>query len=195
MPNNMPKIILASTSNARKLLLERLNIPFSIVAPDIDETPLVNEHPSALALRLSEQKALAIAQQYPDAWIIGSDQTCALKQALYNKPITFNKAKQQLQIFSSNTVYFYTGICLMRLNSYQTFSDLELTKVHFKNLSNEKIDTYLKQDLPLECAGAFKAESLGISLFNKIESDDPSALIGLPLIRLCQFLEDAKLMI
>lgn len=190
----MPELILASTSSARKSLLERLNIPFTALAPNIDESALANEHPSALALRLSEQKALAIAQQHPHAWVIGSDQTCALKHQLYQKPITIDKAKQQLQTFSGNVVDFYTGICLVNANSHQIFSSVESTRVHFKTLSDEKITDYLNHDLPLECAGSFKVEALGISLFNKIESEDPSALIGLPLIRLCQFLEDAKLM-
>lgn len=187
----MIQIILASSSPYRKQLLKRLNLDFSCVGPDIDETPKEAETSPNLVARLAEEKARKVAEDYPDDWIIGSDQCASFDGALIGKPGSVDAAEKQLKAFSGRELVFYTSVCL--LNQNNNYLELEVvdTKVVFRTLSDLEISDYVAKDNPIDCAGSFKAESLGISLFDKLESHDPSALIGLPLISLCRLMRDA----
>lgn len=179
-----PNIILASTSPFRKQLLKKLHLTFEQVAPNIDETPLKNEPPKAMVVRLSNNKAQEIAQRFPDSIIIASDQCAVFQNTPIGKPHTMQNAIKQLQQFSQEAITFYTGLVVINTATQQQFERMDTTQVHFRALSQEVIESYLEIEQPLNCAGSFKSEGLGITLFEKITSKDPNALIGLPLIDL-----------
>lgn len=183
-----PTIVLASTSPFRRELLARLGLAFETANPRTDEAPLPDETPQSMALRLSEAKARAIQRDFPDALIIGSDQVAIHDQEVFGKPGTHRRAVQQLQALRGKTVNFFTGICL--LNSATGTSQLRAvpTLVTFRDLTDDEIERYLQREQPYNCAGAAKSEGLGIALLSRIEGDDPNALIGLPLIALCDML-------
>jgi len=193
MSNSAKKLILASTSVYRRELLERLRIPFSVVSPKVDETPLPNESTLDLALRLAKAKAAAVAMDHPDAWVIGSDQVADLCGAAIGKPGNFERAMAQLQLMRGATVTFHTALCLMHGDAESTLSIP--TEVTFRKLSDEVLEAYLHAEEPYDCAGSAKSEGLGISLLETIKSDDPTALIGLPLIALSGLLRDAGFVI
>ena len=184
-----PSLILASTSIYRRELLERLRIPFSAISPKVDETPLAGESSLDLALRLANAKAAAVAKENPNAWVIGSDQVADLCGAAIGKPGNFDRAMAQLQLMRGQTVTFHTALCLMKDDKQTTLSIP--TEVTFRKLSDDVLESYLLAEEPYDCAGSAKSEGLGISLLEAIQSDDPTALIGLPLIALTGLLRDA----
>jgi septum formation protein len=185
----MPELILASTSRYRAALLGRLGMPFRVAAPLTDETPLTGEMPNALALRLSLLKARSVAA--PDALVIGSDQVAALGRQTLGKPGDHATALKQLMACQGRTVTFYTAVTVLETRSQRSWQGLDRTRVHFADLDAAAIDQYLRRERPYDCAGGFKAEGLGIALFTRIESDDPTGLLGLPLIWLCRTLRQA----
>ncbi len=185
-------LVLASTSPFRKEVLERLHLPFSTFAPNVDESPLEGETPSVLVQRLAEKKAKVALDQYPSALIIGSDQMSVLNGKVIGKPGTHEKAVAQLKAASGHRVDFLTGICLFNSASGEMQTDLVTFGVHFRELSDEQIEGYLQQDQPYNCAGSFKSEGLGIALLDSMKGTDPTAVIGLPLIRLVRMLENQK---
>jgi septum formation protein len=184
-------LILGSTSRYRKELLSRLRIPFEVAAPDVDETPLNNEAPSNLALRLALAKAKAVAQKYPHAVVIGSDQVADLEGSPLGKPGNHANAVLQLQRMRGKTVIFQTALSVICLETGFEKTDLAAVKVKFRHLTDEEIEAYLRAEEPYDCAGSAKSEGLGIALLDAIENDDPTALVGLPLIRTCQMLSAA----
>ncbi|NQZ54600.1 MAG: septum formation inhibitor Maf [Piscirickettsiaceae bacterium] len=184
----MQQLILGSSSPFRAELLAKLGLPFIAVSPDIDESPLINEQAHQLVQRLSEQKAQAIAVQHPDALIIGSDQVAVLEGTILGKPGNHDNAIKQLMAASGKTVQFLTGLTLLNSNTGKIQSLVEPFEVSFKTLSLQQIEYYLQQEQPYQCAGSFKSEGFGISLFAKLNGDDPNSLIGLPLIKLVQLL-------
>ncbi len=183
-----PKLILASTSSYRQELLGRLGLAFEVVNPQTDESPLAGETPEAMALRLSEAKARAVAEAYPDALIIGSDQVATVDGEIYGKPGTHERAIEQLRALSGKTVNFFTGLCL--LNSRTGEADLRgvPTLVTFRELRDTEIENYLRREPAYNCAGSAKSEGLGIALLSSMKGEDPNALVGLPLIALCDML-------
>ncbi|PTN54464.1 Maf family protein [Stenotrophomonas panacihumi] len=183
----MPRLILASTSPYRRELLTRLGLPFETARPETDETPAPGEAPPTLAARLARAKALALAT--PDAWVIGSDQVAELDGAPLGKPGTFAAAQAQLSSMSGRRVRFHTAVCVAGPDGLH--ETVDLTEVHFRPLSAEEIDRYLHAESPLDCAGSFKCEGLGISLFEAIDNRDPTALVGLPLIATARLLREA----
>jgi septum formation protein len=189
------QLILSSTSPFRKKLLQRLSISFTTASPAIDETPFENESPANYVTRLSLEKARSVATQYPDALIIGSDQCSILNGIIRGKPGNHQNAMQQLRESSGKRVSFLTGLCLY--DSKTTAYQLDLVPFHvdFRELSDDEIDAYLKTEQPYDCAGGFKSEGLGISLFKRLQGDDPTALIGLPLIRLAEMLRKKDVLI
>jgi septum formation protein len=191
--NSEKKLILASTSVYRRELLERLRIPFKIISPKVDEAPLPGEGTLNLALRLAKAKAAIVAKDHPDAWVIGSDQVADLCGVALGKPGNFERAMAQLQLMRGATVTFHTALCLMHGETETTLSIP--TEVTFRKLSDEILEAYLHAEEPYDCAGSAKSEGLGISLLETIESDDPTALIGLPLIALSGLLRDAGFVI
>jgi septum formation protein len=186
-----PWLILGSTSRYRRELLERLRLPFDVVAPDVDESTLVGEAPAALAARLALAKARTVAQQHPDAVVIGSDQVCELDGQALGKPGDHTRATAQLLRLSGRTALFHTAVAVLRLSSGFELQDIATVRVGFRKLGAEEIDRYLRLDEPYDCAGSAKCESLGIALLTTIESDDPTALVGLPLIRTANMLRQA----
>lgn len=182
------KIILGSTSPFRKELLEKLQIPFLTASPDVDETRLQDESPVEMVKRLAILKAQKVAQEHPDALIIGSDQCAVLNNEVMGKPGNHENATQQLKKSSGNRVSFYTGLCLLDAKTGDYQINAIPFFVSFRELSATEINNYLLRDKPYNCAGSFKSEGLGISLFSKMEGNDPSSLIGLPLIELCSML-------
>lgn len=187
--NTSPTLILASTSKYRRELLERLRIPFEVMSPEVDETPLPKESPAELVLRLAKAKAQAVSKQRPDAWVIGSDQVADFLGAAIGKPHTHERAMAQLQLMRGEKIVFRTGLCLTKGDVVHCTSvDTEVT---FRKLSDEVLESYLLAEQPYDCAGSAKSEGLGISLLSSIKSEDPTALIGLPLIALSQLLRDA----
>ena len=186
-------LILASTSVYRRELLERLRIPFEVVSPKVDETPLTGESTLELALRLAKAKAAAVSKAHPNAWVIGSDQVADLCGAAIGKPGNFERALAQLQLMRGQTVTFHTALCLMKGDTQTTLN--VPTAVTFRKLSDEVLESYLLAEEPYDCAGSAKSEGLGISLLESIQSDDPTALIGLPLIALTGLLRDAGFVI
>ncbi len=184
----MPNLILASTSPWRRTLLEKLGVPFECAAPGIDETPRPGESPRHLVLRLAQEKAQSLAARYPDHLIIGSDQVCVLDGAIAGKPHTEENARQQLLKARGNVVTFYTGLALYNSATGHLQTECEPFDVHFRHLSEQEIDDYVRKERPLSCAGSFKSEGLGIALFERLEGRDPNTLVGLPLIALCQML-------
>lgn len=190
-----PALILGSTSLYRKELLSRLRIPFEIAAPQVDETPMPNESPKALAMRLALAKARAVAHLNPQAVVIGSDQVADLDGHPLGKPGHHANAVLQLQSMRGKAVIFQTALSVVCLASGFEKTDLAAVKVKFRDLSNEEIESYLLAETPYDCAGSAKSEGLGITLLESIESDDPTALIGLPLIRTCQLLREAGIQV
>ena len=190
-------LILGSSSAYRRALLERLGIPFRIVSPDIDESPLAREHPAATARRLAREKAKAVADQLPadqrDTLIIGSDQVAVMGDRVFGKPGNHDKAVAQLQSLSGNTVVFETALCLYDALNGQAHEELVSTEVEFRTLTLEEIEAYLKREPAYDCAGSAKSEALGIALLDRLSGDDPTALVGLPLIALCRLLRHAGL--
>lgn len=187
----MKTLVLGSSSPFRKALLERLHLPFDTFSPDIDESRLANEAPQDYVKRLSLEKAKAVAEQFDDALIIGSDQCSIVNGEIIGKPQTHENAVKQLQNSSGNTVRFLTGLCLYDTQTQDYQLDLIPFDVEFRVLTRQEIDNYLTIEQPYNCAGSFKSEGLGITLFNRMSGDDPSALMGLPLIRLSQMLNHA----
>ena len=190
-PSSGRPLILGSTSRYRKELLSRLQIPFETVAPDVDETPQANERPKDLALRLALAKAQAVALKNPDAVVIGSDQVADLEGTPLGKPGNHTNATLQLQRMRGKTVIFQTALSVVCIASGYERSDLASVKVKFRNLTDAEIESYLKAEEPYDCAGSAKSEGLGIALLESIDNDDPTALVGLPLIRTCQMLREA----
>ena len=184
-------LILGSTSRYRKELLTRLRIPFETASPDVDETPHSNESPKDLALRLALAKARAVALKYPEAVVIGSDQVADLEGTPLGKPGNHANAILQLQRMRGKTVIFQTALSVVCIATGYERTDLAEVKVKFRNLSDVEIESYLRAEEPYDCAGSAKSEGLGIVLLDSIENDDPTALIGLPLIRTCQMLREA----
>ena len=190
MPHLTQQLVLGSSSIYRRELLQRLQIPFEICSPDIDETPLPGEVPRETALRLAEKKARAVALVYPDGLIIGADQVAVLESTPLGKPLTHENAVRQLRLLSGREVTFHTALSLFnsRTNSIQT--SLTLSHVKFRELNDQKIENYLAKEQPYHCAGSAKSEGLGIALIERIVGDDPNALIGLPLIALVEMLSN-----
>jgi len=182
-------IVLASTSPFRRELLARLGLSFETANPETDETPLLDETPEASALRLSEAKARAVAARYPDALIIGSDQVAYLGTQIFGKPGDHDNAVKQLQMMRGRTVNFFTGLCLLNTKTGETHLRGVSTLVTFRDLSDDEIENYLRKEQPYNCAGSAKSEGLGIALIAKLDGSDPNALIGLPLIALCDLLK------
>jgi septum formation protein len=185
-------LVLASTSRYRRELLARLTPNFRCVAPDVDENPLAHESPAALAGRLALAKAQAVAAKSPGAIVIGSDQSADLDGRPLGKPHSVENARAQLAACSGRTIAFHTGICVIdsRAAKPRIESAQDTTRVHFRELDAGTIARYVEREHPLDCAGSFKCEGLGIALFDRIESNDPTALIGLPLIALCKLLRE-----
>ena len=184
-------VILGSTSRYRKELLSRLQIPFDTAAPDVDETPHPNESPKDLAMRLALAKARAVALKNPQAVVIGSDQVADLEGTPLGKPGNHANAVLQLQRMRGKTVIFQTALSVICLETGFEKTDLAAVKVKFRHLTDEEIEAYLRAEEPYDCAGSAKSEGLGIALLDAIENDDPTALVGLPLIRTCQMLSAA----
>jgi septum formation protein len=182
-------LILASSSIYRRDLLARLGLPFEAIAPNVDESPLPNEGVAAMALRLATVKATTIAKAHQNAWVIGSDQAADLHGEAIGKPGNFDNALAQLQRMRGQTVYFHTAICLMRAD-YSVAMNVT-TEVRFRDLPDATLINYLKLEQPYDCAGSAKCEGMGIALLESIRSEDPTALIGLPLIALTKLLRDA----
>jgi MAF protein len=183
------KLILGSTSPFRKELLQKLGLSFEVDSPDIDESMLEAEQPEQFVQRLALEKAQAVAARHDNALVIGSDQVACIGSNILGKPGTRDKAIQQLTEASGKHVSFYTGLCLLNSTSGESQVVCEPFHVHFRELSQEQIERYLDAEEPYNCAGSFKSEGLGISLFEKLEGDDPNSLIGLPLIKLIAMLE------
>jgi len=186
-------LILASTSPYRRELLARLGLPFGIERPEIDETALPGEPAAALAERLALAKARVIAKQHPHAVVIGSDQVCRAGTRLLGKPGTVAAACAQLAALSGGSAEFLTALCVIGGPQTRTLQVTVPTAVHFRELSTAQIERYVEREQPLDCAGSFKAEGLGIALFEALHSDDPTALIGLPLIALTRCLRELGL--
>ena len=190
MSKSSPQIILASTSIYRKALLEKIHVKFETVKPHVDETALNNETAQQLVERLAIKKAQAISSEYPNSLIIGSDQVCVNNGVILGKPKCFENAFIQLKNASGKAITFYTGLALINSDSENIQSLIETYTVHFRVLSDEMITTYLHKETPYNCAGSFKSEGYGISLFERFEGKDPNSLIGLPLISLIKMLEN-----
>ncbi len=184
----MPNLILASTSPYRRVLLEKLGVPFECAAPNVDETPQPGESPRHLVVRLAQEKAKSLAARFPDHLIIGSDQVCVLDGMITGKPHTEENARQQLLKARGSIVTFYTGLALYNSSMGHLQTECEPFDVHFRHLSEQEIDDYVRKERPLNCAGSFKSEGLGIALFDRLDGRDPNTLVGLPLIALCQML-------
>lgn len=185
------RLILASTSPFRRELLMRLGLPFTVQAPKVDEARLPGEAAPALVARLAELKARTVARLAPTALIIGSDQAAVLDDEIIGKPGDHPRAAAQLQRASGRTVSFYTGLCLLEGASGSRQVAVEEFRVVFRPLTATMIEAYLQRERPYQCAGSFKSEGLGIALFERLEGDDPTSLVGLPLIRLIRMLEAA----
>lgn len=184
------KLVLASTSAYRRQLLQRFELPFEVARPDIDESPLANESPRATAERLAVEKARAVAGQFDDALIIGSDQVAALGDTRFGKPGTIERAIAQLSTMSGQTVVFHTALALLNTRSGAVQVETVPTEVRFRTLSEAEIVRYVNKERPLDCAGSAKSEGLGITLLDALAGDDPNALVGLPLIALARMLRN-----
>lgn len=185
------RLVLGSTSIYRRELLQRLRLPFDVAAPDVDETPRVGEAPEALARRLGLAKARAVAALHPDAVVIGSDQVADLDGEPLGKPGDHERAVEQLRRMRGRTVVFQTAVSVVCAADAFEASDLASVRVMFRELTDDEIERYLRAEQPYDCAGSAKSEGLGISLLESIDNDDPTALIGLPLIRTCRLLRAA----
>ena len=187
----VPRLVLASTSRYRKELLGRLRLPFEVASPDVDETPRPGETPPALANRLAVAKAQDVAnRQAGDGWTLGSDQVAELDGLPIGKPGGRDAAIAQLQAMSGRVVRFHTAICLAHPDG-RTFAECDLTEVHVRALEDAEIARYVDAEQPYDCAGSFKSEGLGITLFDAVDNGDPSALVGLPLVATCRLLRRA----
>lgn len=186
-----PTLILASTSRYRRELLERLRLPFEVHAPDVDETPRPGEPPAALAQRLALAKAQAVSVRFPEAVVIGSDQVADLDGTPVGKPGAHDRAVAQLRAMRGRSVVFQTAVAVIRASTGYVGAALAPVTVRFRALDDAEIEHYLTTEKPYDCAGSAKAEALGIALLETIDSDDPTALIGLPLIRTCALLRAA----
>lgn len=184
----MPRLLLASTSPYRRELLSRLRLPFEVVRPDVDETPRDGEPPAALAARLAQAKAVTIAMREGDAWAIGSDQVATFDGRPLGKPGGREAAIAQLAAMSGREVIFHTAVALAHGDGHVVAAADTTTTVRFHTLSNDEISRYVDAEQPFDCAGSFKSEGLGIVLFDAIETQDPTALIGLPLIATARLL-------
>jgi septum formation protein len=186
-----PRLILASTSRYRRELLQRLRLPFEVVAPRVDETARPGEAPAALAARLALSKAEAVASRHPDAIVIGSDQVADLDGEAIGKPLDHECARRQLGRMSGRTVTFQTAVSVVRRETGFASTLLAPVRVSFRELDAAQIEYYLRAEQPYDCAGSARSEALGIALLSSIESDDPTTLVGLPLIRTCALLREA----
>ncbi|MBU6260591.1 MAG: septum formation inhibitor Maf [Burkholderiales bacterium] len=186
-----PPLILGSTSRYRRELLQRLRLPFEVVAPAVDETPRPGEAPAALALRLALAKARAVAQAHPQAVVIGSDQVADLDGEAIGKPGDHERARAQLRRLSGRSAVFQTAVAVVRLAAGYERALLAPVTVRFRELDDAEIERYLRLEQPYDCAGSAKCETLGIALLAAIDSDDPTTLVGLPLIRTCELLRGA----
>ena len=184
------KLVLASTSAYRRELLQRFGLPFEVARPDIDESPLPGETPQATAERLAVEKARAVAGQFEDALIIGSDQVAHMGDTRFGKPGTVERAVAQLQSMSGRTVVFHTALAVLNTRSGRVQLDAVPTEVRFRSLSSDEIVRYVNKERPLDCAGSAKSEGLGITLLDALSGDDPNALVGLPLIALARMLRN-----
>ncbi len=184
----MQPILLASSSPYRRELLVKLGLPFEWASPSVDESPRISESAEDLVARLAQDKARALASDYPHHLVIGSDQVAVLGSEILGKPNNYERAFVQLKAASAKQVIFKTGLCLLNSATNQIQICVEEFSVFFRKLSNEQIHHYLIHETPYDCAGSFKCEGLGIALFNKLSGDDPNALIGLPLIKLSEML-------
>lgn len=189
------RLILGSTSRYRRELLSRLQVPFETVAPDVDETPAPGEAPATLATRLAQAKAREVARRHPDAVVIGSDQVADLRGLPLGKPGDHARAVAQLRSMSGQTVVFQTALTVVCLETGFEQSDLASVRVVFRDLDDEEIERYLRAEQPYDCAGSAKSEGLGIALLERIDNDDPTALVGLPLIRTCRMIRAAGLLL
>lgn len=185
-----PDIVLASTSPFRRELLARLGLPFLTASPDVDETPLPGEAPETTAMRLSESKARAVAARHPEALIIGSDQVACLDGRVFGKPGSHDNAVRQLRSMRGRSVNFFTGLCLLNARTRQARLRGVPTLVTFRDLDDDEIERYLRKEQPYNCAGSAKSEGLGIALIARMAGEDPNALIGLPLIALCDLFRE-----
>lgn len=183
-----PPLILASTSTYRRELLSRLRLPFEVVPPDVDETPMPGERPQQLACRLAMDKARAVAARFPNAVVIGSDQVADLNGHALGKPLVHAVAVEQLRRMRGQEVLFQTAVAVVCKQRKFAQMDLAQIKVRFRALDDDEIETYLRAEQPYDCAGSAKSEGLGIALLDAIDNDDPTALIGLPLIRTARML-------
>jgi len=188
-----PALVLGSTSRYRRELLERLRLPFSVDSPRVDETPMPGEKPADLALRLALAKARDVASRAPRSVVIGSDQVADLDGAPVGKPGNHERAVEQLRAMSGRSVVFQTAVAVVRADTQYEASVLVPVTVRFRTLNDAEIEHYLQAEKPYDCAGSAKSEALGIALLEAIESDDPTALVGLPLIKTCQLLREAGL--
>lgn len=188
---NPPPLILASTSRYRHELLSRLRLPFEVLSPEVDETALPGETPATLAQRLALAKAWAVANRRPEAVVIGSDQVADLDGQPLGKPLTHERAVQQLRRLRGHRVLFHTAVAVVRAGTGFEKAALNSVAVSFRALDDDEIEFYLRTEQPYDCAGSAKCETLGISLLSAIESDDPTALVGLPLIRTSELLRQA----
>jgi septum formation protein len=191
MSQSPPALILGSTSRYRRELLARLRVPFDVVSPNVNETPLAGEAPQALATRLALAKAKAVANLHPHAVVIGSDQVADLNGEPLGKPGTHERAVLQLQRMRGHTVVFQTAVSVVCLDRQFEQTEIAQIKVRFRNLSDADIEAYLRAEEPYDCAGSAKSEGLGIALLDAIDNDDPTALIGLPMIRTARLLRAA----
>lgn len=182
------QLVLASTSRYRKELLKRLGLPFLTARPETDETPLPGEHPAATAERLAVDKARAVASAHPEALIIGSDQVAYLGSQQFGKPGTVDRAIAQLRQMSGQTVVFHTAVAVFNARTESFACEGVPTRVRFRHLSDPEIRRYVEREMPLDCAGSAKSEALGITLLEALSGDDPTALVGLPLIALARLL-------
>jgi septum formation protein len=187
----MPRLLLASTSRYRRELLQRLRLPFDVVAPEVDESPRPGEAPAALAARLALAKASAVAAAHPDAVVIGSDQVCEVDGQALGKPLIHERAVQQLTLLSGRTATFHTALAVVHAARGFERADAAPVRVRFRLLQADEIEHYLRTEQPYDCAGSAKCETLGIALLDSIDSDDPTALVGLPLIRTARLLREA----
>lgn len=188
----LPPLVLASTSPYRRELLARLGIPFDTASPAVDEAPLPGESPTASALRLSEAKARAVAADHPGSLIIGSDQVAFLDGEVFGKPGNHANAVRQLQRLQGRSVNFFTGLCLLNTHTGHAQVRGVPTMVTFRQLTDRQIENYLLREQPYNCAGSARSEALGIALIARIDGEDPNALIGLPLIALCELLQQER---
>lgn len=184
-------LVLGSTSRYRRSLLERLRIPFETASPGVAEDRLPEETPPALAERLARAKAADVAARYPDALVIGSDQSAGIGERVLSKPGDHQRAAEQLAALSGQSVVFHTGLCLIDTASGREWIGVVPFTVHMRDFDEDEIERYLRLERPYDCSGSFKSEGLGVSLFRRTEGDDPTALVGLPLIRLCVWLREA----